>query len=153
MTDLDPLRTFPVCVIVRASGATTSLPNIIQGTPFMLVPDFEAAIDFMVNVLGFAVGVRMSDYAYVSRESAGLRMMEAGSGNPFQPGTRRFAYYFDCQDVDALYADLKPKLDGLFREDVHGPSDKTYGQRELLVLAPDGNLIVFGHAIHRDLPA
>ena len=27
------------------------------------------------------------------------------------PGNRRFAYYFDCRDVDALYAELKPKLD------------------------------------------
>ena len=29
----------------------------------------------------------------------------------------------------------------------HGPADKPYGQRELLVLAPDGNLIAFGHSI------
>jgi hypothetical protein len=30
---------------------------------------------------------------------------------------------------------------------VHGPADKPYGQRELLVLAPDGELIVFGMAV------
>lgn len=126
------------------------MANITQVTPFMLVPDLAVALDFVVDVLGFGVDFRMGDYAYVSRESAGLRMMESGPGNPFQPGTRRFAYYFDCLDVDALYADLKPKLDRLPREDVHGPSDKPYGQRELLVLAPDGNLIAFGHALHRD---
>jgi len=49
--------------------------------------------------------------------------------------------------VDALYAELKPKLDLLPRGDVHGPADKEYGQRELALLAPDGNLIVFGHSI------
>jgi catechol 2,3-dioxygenase-like lactoylglutathione lyase family enzyme len=129
------------------------MANITQVAPFMLVPDLVRALDFMVDVLGFAVDFRTGDYAYVSRESAGLRMMESGPGNPFQPGTRRFAYYFDCRDVNALYADLKPKLGGLPRDDVHGPSDKPYGQRELLVLAPDGNLIVFGQAIHRDLSA
>lgn len=122
------------------------MANITQVTPFMLVPDLATALDFMVDVLGFGLDFQMGDYAYVSRESAGLRMMEAGPGNPFQAGTRRFAYYFDCRDVDALYADLKPKLNGLPREDVHGPSDKPYGQRELLVLAPDGNLIAFGQA-------
>jgi hypothetical protein len=79
-------------------------------------------------------------------------MMEAGPGDPFQTGTRRFAYYFDCRDVDSLYAELKVKLDGLPAGDVHGPADKPYGQRELLVLAPDGNLIVFGQEI-RDAAA
>lgn len=124
------------------------MPNMIQGTAFMLVPRLEEAVAFMTAVLGFGIDVRMRDYAYVSREGVGLRMLEAGPGNPFQPGTRRFAYYFDCRDVDALYAELKPRLDELPRGDVHGPADKPYGQRELLILAPDGNLIAFGHAIN-----
>jgi catechol 2,3-dioxygenase-like lactoylglutathione lyase family enzyme len=121
--------------------------NIVQVTPFMHVPDLEAALAFMTGTLGFQVDFRQSNYAYVSREGAGLRMLEAGPGDPFQPGTRRFAYYFDCRDVDALHAELKPKLDALPAGDVHGPADKPYRQRELLVLAPDGNLIAFGQAI------
>ncbi len=122
----------------------------MQVTPFMLVPRLDEAITFMTEVLGFSLDFRMSDYAYVSREGAGLRMLEAGRGNPFQPGTRRFAYYFDCRDVDALYSELRPKLDTLPPEDVHGPADKHYGQRELLVLAPDGNRIALGQAIAVD---
>lgn len=121
--------------------------NIVQVTPFMHVPDLEAALAFMTGTLGFAVDFRLANYAYVSREGAGLRMLEAGPGDPFRPGTRRFAYYFDCRDVDALYAQLKPRLDELPDGDVHGPADKPYNQRELLVLAPDGNLIAFGQAI------
>jgi catechol 2,3-dioxygenase-like lactoylglutathione lyase family enzyme len=123
--------------------------NIFQVTPFMHVPDLEAALAFMSGTLGFGVEFRMGNYAYVSREGAGLRMLEAGPGDPFQPGTRRFAYYFDCRDVDALYAQLKSRLDELPDGDVHGPADKPYNQRELLVLAPDGNLIAFGQAIIR----
>jgi catechol 2,3-dioxygenase-like lactoylglutathione lyase family enzyme len=123
------------------------MANMIQGTAFMLVPNLEEALEFMTAVLGFAVDVRMRDYAYVNREGVGLRIMEAGPGNPFQPGTRRFAYYFDCRNVDALYAELRTKLDRLPRGDVHGPADKPYGQRELLILAPDGNLIAFGQAL------
>jgi catechol 2,3-dioxygenase-like lactoylglutathione lyase family enzyme len=124
--------------------------NIIQVTPFMLVPDLEKAVAFMIDILGFRVDYRQPGYAYVSREGAGLRMMEEGPGNSFQPGTRRFAYYFDCRDVDALYAQLKPKLDTLPPRDVHGPADKPYRQRELLVLAPDGNLIAFGHGLRAE---
>jgi catechol 2,3-dioxygenase-like lactoylglutathione lyase family enzyme len=121
--------------------------NIIQVTPFMHVPDIEAALGFMTGTLGFRIDYREANYAYVSRDGAGLRMMECGPGNAFQPGNRRFAHYFDCRDVDALNAELKPKLDALPKADVHGPADKPYRQRELLVLAPDGNLIAFGQAI------
>jgi catechol 2,3-dioxygenase-like lactoylglutathione lyase family enzyme len=121
--------------------------NIFQVTPFMHVPDLDEALEFMTGTLGFTVDYRETNYAYVSREGAGLRILEAERGDPFQPGNRRFAYYFDCRDVDALHAELRPKLDALPKGDVHGPADKPYRQRELLVLAPDGNLIAFGQAI------
>lgn len=62
-------------------------------------------------------------------------------------GNRRFAYYVEVRDVDALHAGLEPKLDTLPAGDVKGPIDQSYGQRELLILAPDGNLIVLGQAI------
>ena len=77
------------------------MANIMQVTPFMLVPKLDDAIEFMTDVLGFAVDYREPGYAYVSREGAGLRMMEEGPGNPVQPGTRRFAVAFDGHD-DAL---------------------------------------------------
>jgi catechol 2,3-dioxygenase-like lactoylglutathione lyase family enzyme len=121
--------------------------NFIQITPFMIVPDVDKALPFFNDILGFKTLLRYPDHAYVHRETAGFRIMSAGPGNPFQPGTRRFAYYVDVEDVDALYAELKPRLDALPKGDVHGPADKSYGQRELLILAPDGNLIAFGHAI------
>jgi hypothetical protein len=46
--------------------------------------------------------------------------------------------------------ELKPKLDILPPQDVHGPADKPYSQRELLVLAPDGNLVAFGQSVRQD---
>jgi hypothetical protein len=64
-----------------------------------------------------------------------------------RPAIDASAYYIDVRDVDQLYLELKPKLDSLPQGDVYGPVNQTYGQRELLVLAPDGNLIVFGQAI------
>jgi catechol 2,3-dioxygenase-like lactoylglutathione lyase family enzyme len=123
------------------------MSNFIQITPFLLVPDLEKALAFFNDILGFKTFVQHQDYAYLHRETAGIRILKEGPGNRFQPGTRRFAYYVDVRDVDALYEELKPKLDTLPKGDVHGPADKPYGQRELLVLAPDGNLIAFGQAI------
>ena len=125
------------------------MDNFIQITPFMHVPDIDAAIAFFTDVLGFETLFRMDDYAYLEREGVGIRMLQNRGDDGAPPGNRRFAYYIDVRDVDALYAELKPKLDALPPRDVHGPADKPYNQRELLVLAPDGNLIAFGQAITR----
>lgn len=123
------------------------MPNVIQITPFMHVADLERALAFFNDVLGFETRFRATDYAYVQRESAAIRILESHGAEGAPPGNRRFAYYVDVRDVDALYVELKPRLDALPAGDVHGPEDKPYGQRELLVLAPDGNLIAFGQAI------
>lgn len=121
--------------------------NFRQVTPFMHVPDIGAAIAFFEEVLGFRTHVRMSDYAYLHRETVGMRILQNRGSDGAPPGNRRFAYYVDVEDVDALHAELKAKLERLPAGNVHGPADKPYGQRELAILAPDGNLIVFGHAI------
>ncbi len=121
--------------------------NFIQITPFMHVPELGAALSFFNDVLGFKTLFRESDYAYIEREGCGIRMLQNHGQDGAPPGNRRFCYYVDVRDVDALYAELKPKLDQLPPRDVHGPADKPYRQRELLVLAPDGNLIAFGQAI------
>ena len=123
------------------------MSNFIQITPFMHVTDIERALTFFTDTLGFRVLFRQSNYAYIHRETVGFRLLEQDGPDGAPPGNRRFAYYIDVHDVDRLYAELKPKLDLLPKGDVHGPADKPYGQRELLVLAPDGNLIAFGHAI------
>jgi len=126
------------------------MSNFRQITPFMHVQDLDGALRFFTDILGFEVLLHFRDYAYVHRETVGFRILKQEGSDGAPPGNRRFAYYIDVRDVDALYAEMKPKLDTLPPGDVHGPDDKSYGQRELLVLAPDGNLIAFGHAIEGD---
>ena len=116
----------------------------------MHVDDVDRAVAFFTGILEFKMGLRFEDYAYIYRENVAFRMLQNRGSDGAPPGNRRFAYYIDVRDVDALYAELKPKLDTLPPHDVHGPADKPYGQRELLVLAPDGNLIAFGQAIAKD---
>jgi catechol 2,3-dioxygenase-like lactoylglutathione lyase family enzyme len=124
------------------------MSNFIQVTPFMHVQDIESALAFFTGILGFEVPHRdCSSYAYVHRETVAFRILEQHGPDGAPPGNRRFAYYIDVRDVDQLYAELKPKLDTLPKGDVFGPVNQPYGQRELLVLAPDGNLIAFGQAI------
>jgi catechol 2,3-dioxygenase-like lactoylglutathione lyase family enzyme len=122
------------------------MSNFVHVTPFMHVQNIEQALTFFTNILGFEVWFRMTDYAYIQRETVGFRILES---NEAPPGNRRYAYYIDVRDVDQLYAELKPKLDTLPVGDVEGPVNQDYGQRELLVLAPDENMIAFGQAIKK----
>jgi catechol 2,3-dioxygenase-like lactoylglutathione lyase family enzyme len=121
--------------------------NFIQVTPFINVASLDEALAFFCDLLGFEVRYRMDDYAYVHRETVGVRLFESAEDVAARPGDARFAYYVDVLDVDALYAELKPRLDALPSDRVQGPLDQPYGQRELVLLAPDGNLIVFGQLI------
>jgi hypothetical protein len=62
----------------------------------------------------------------------------ADAGDIPGAGTAAFRYYIDVEDVDRLYAELKSKIDALWKGQVHGPVNQEYGQREFMVVAPDG---------------
>ena len=123
--------------------------NIVQTTQFMHIPiaEFDAAVGFFREVLGFNEHRHVRDYAYLERDGCGIRIWGREDAADAPRGVRNFRYYFDVRDVDALYAELKPKLDKLPKGDVHGPADKPYHERELLVLAPDGDLVCFGQRL------
>lgn len=123
------------------------MANLYRITPFMHVPDIEAALHFFVERLGFACRFRSGGYAYVEREAAAFRLLENIGDDGAPPGNRRFCYYIDVEDLDAVLTELKPRLADLNDGDTHGPVEQIYGQREFMIVAPDGNLLVFGQDI------
>ncbi|MDP9040064.1 MAG: VOC family protein [Acidobacteriota bacterium] len=125
------------------------MSNILQITPFMHVADVENAVRFFVEVLGFTAYIEGPSYAYVQREAAGMRILRASTSPGEIPGagTCAFRYYIDVKDVDAIYAEIKPKVEAWPGSRLHGPVNQPYGQREVMVLAPDGDLVVFGQEI------
>lgn len=123
--------------------------NIRQITPFMHVRKMADAKAFFVDLLGFSIPYEEPGYAYFERDGIAVRALQRDENDTDGGGNRAFRYYVDVQDVDAIYRELKPKLDRLSHGDVHGPSDKPYNQRELCILAPDGDVFVFGAPILR----
>lgn len=122
--------------------------NTYQITPFMHVVDIDGAVRFFVDVLGFRPVINGGGYAYLDREGAGLRLL-GHKNDPEEVGTahRGYAYYIDVRDVGVVLEQIGPQLAQLPKEDVSGPVDQPYGQREIMIRAPDGNLVVFGQAI------
>lgn len=122
--------------------------NTLQITPFMHVRDCQAAIRFLVETLGFTAIVDEGQYAYLEREGAGLRVL--GHQNALEVAGKchgGFAYYIDVRDVGLVVEQLGSRLATLAQHDVQGPVDQPYGQRELMIRMPDGNLLVFGQPI------
>ncbi len=97
--------------------------NIVQTTQFMHIPiaEFDAAVEFFREVLGFNEHRHVRDYAYLERDGCGIRIWGREDAADAPRGVRNFRYYFDVRDVDALYAELKPKLDKLPKGDVAWP--------------------------------
>lgn len=122
--------------------------NTLQITPFMHVKDCEAAVRFFVDVLGFTPLVSSGGYAYVEREGAGLRILGHENDDEAVPSSHGgFAYYIDVRNIETVLQELGPNLARLPEGQVKGPVDQPYGQRELMIRAPDGNVLVFGQAI------
>lgn len=120
--------------------------NTLQITPFMHVADVGAAVAFL-ETLGFVALVHDRRYAYVEREGAGIRVQWHDDLAELDARHGGFAYYIDVRDLALVEQQLATALATLPAGDVHGPVDQSYGQRELMIRAPDGNLLVFGQAI------
>lgn len=118
---------------------------IHQVTPFLHVPDMEAALDLLTRVLRFEVLYTEANYRYLQWGPVGLRVLE----EPGRPrGDRaRLTVYVDVDDVDALFAALQPGLASLPAGDVVGPMDEPWRQRELHVRLPDGDWLAFGQPV------
>src|ERR1043165_2059310 len=122
------------------------MPKMRDVTPFLRVPSIDRAVAFFTDTLGFQLGFLGGGYAHVWRDGVAFRMIE---DEPFPVrGEGRYTSYVDVEDVDGLWAELKPKLDLLPPDDVCGPPfDQDYGQREFWVKGPDGEIIGFGQGI------
>ncbi len=121
--------------------------NFLQVTPFMHVSDIAKTVRFFTDRLGFRATFEVDSYAYVERETVAFRML-LDEKKPAL-GDRRILYYVDVTDVDAVVAELGPKLADLPEHHVFGPVDQEYGQREYMVRLPDGMVLCYGAAIRK----
>jgi catechol 2,3-dioxygenase-like lactoylglutathione lyase family enzyme len=122
------------------------MSNFIQITPFLNVRNVDSTVAFFTDILGFTALFQASDYAYLHRETAGIRLLKQPDFIT-PPEDSQFACYIDVRDLDQLLAELKPKLDTLPQGHVKGPGNQPWGQREIMIRTPDGLDVVFGQAL------
>jgi catechol 2,3-dioxygenase-like lactoylglutathione lyase family enzyme len=121
--------------------------KVFQITPFLHVPDLEAALSFFCETLPFEVRFRQPGYAYVELAGCGLRLLEERGRRLQADGKARVAVYVDVESVDDLHAQLREVLANLPPDRVEPLMDKPWKQREFQVRLPDGDWLTFGQPV------
>lgn len=117
-----------------------------QITPFVPCSNLARQITFYRDVLGFEVGFQADNYAFLRRDAVAVRLVEVFGDVDLSHPQREGSFYIDVEDIDAVYAQMKPRLDALPSERVRAPFDQDYGQREFHVADEDCTLVFFGEA-------
>lgn len=125
------------------------MPHLKQITPMVPVTSLAKSCGFFENVLGFQTTFHADNYAFLRRDSVAIRLLEVDAGIDLHQPERQQSCYIDVVGIDALYAELEPKLSKLPKGRVRAPFDQDYGQREFHVIDEDALLIFFGEAISR----
>lgn len=118
-----------------------------QITPFVPCTSLDAQITFYRDILGFAVGFRADNYAFLKRDAAAIRLVEVSPEVDLKHPEREGSFYIDVEGLDDVYETMRPALGTLPEGRVRGPFDQEYGQREFHVTDEDCTLVFFGEAV------
>jgi uncharacterized glyoxalase superfamily protein PhnB len=144
-----------VLVNERARGGAEMSLRIGGFTTLLQVFDMPASLAFYRDVLGFTVASEVPDdgqcdWAMLTLHGSDLMLntaYEAHDRPPAPDSARTAAHkdvslFFDCEDVDAVYAYLRER-DVV----VDAPTIADYGMKQLYLTDPDGYEICFQHPV------
>lgn len=123
--------------------------------PELLVVDISISLDFWLSALGFAIAYQRPEqgFAYLERPEGAQVMLCQRSGNwetaPLElPFGRGVMFQIWVADVDAIAATLESLKLPLYagpREVWRRYGDREGGRREIVVLDPNGYLVMLAH--------
>jgi catechol 2,3-dioxygenase-like lactoylglutathione lyase family enzyme len=78
------------------------------------VTDVETTVRFYCDVLGFRCANRFEGWASLQRDSAEIMLSLPNEHLPFQKSLFTGSFYFHSDDVDALWAQLRERIDVVY---------------------------------------
>ena len=109
--------------------------------PMLRTKDLSGTVAFWTGRLGFTCdGVSEEDgWASLSRDGVGLMIAMPNAHVPFETAGFTGSFYFTVDDVAALWAGLKDRVEIAYpMEDFH------YGMREFAIYDNNGYMLQFG---------
>ena len=123
-------------------------PRLREIVPLLFVDDITACVSFYVDILGFAIQRKWEPdgklaWCRLGRDSASLMLQKAcDEDGPADTRGRGIGFYFNCDNIDALYAEFTSR--GL---QAAPPKAAYYGEKQLTLRDPAGYNITFQSAI------
>jgi uncharacterized glyoxalase superfamily protein PhnB len=119
-------------------------PRVREIVPLLFVDDMAACVSFYVDILGFELQRKWEPdgnlaWCRLGRDGASLMLQKAcdEDGPPDARG-RGIGFYFNCDNIDALYAEFASR--GL---QAAPPKPAYYGEKQLTLRDPAGYNITF----------
>ena len=124
-------------------------PVIERAATIVPVSNVAATVDFYAEVLGFERRFVSNDggFAIVSHEGAAIQFLATDDPEALRATATNISIYLWVRGLDALYKQLRGRLEQLPDGRVRPPFDQSYGMREFHVKDPDGCLLFFGEDI------
>ncbi len=110
----------------------------------LAVNDFDSAVKYFVEKLGFALDKTIGGWAFLHLDSFYLMVGDCRGEAPARDTNNHSLFaYVNCEEIDELYRQYQEN--GVeFNQKI---ADKPWGLREFGVETPEGHRIMFGQSI------
>jgi catechol 2,3-dioxygenase-like lactoylglutathione lyase family enzyme len=121
------------------------MPKLTDLRPMLYTADLDATVAFYVETLGFMLDERNDEWGWasLSRDHVALMISKPNAHTPFAAAKFTGAFYFNTDDVDTTWAELKDKANVCY-----GLETFEYGMREFAIYDNNGYLLQFGQPTH-----
>jgi uncharacterized glyoxalase superfamily protein PhnB len=112
--------------------------------PMLWTENLQETVDFYVDVLGFVCDELNDDWGWasLSKDDVDLMVARPNEHTPYDKIGFTGSFYFNTDDVDALWPKLKDKA-----RLCYGIENFEYGMREFAIYDNNGYLLQFGQEI------
>lgn len=106
--------------------------------------NLKGTVDFYTKTLGFSCDEINEDWGWasLSKDDVSLMFSHPNAHTPFEKIGFTGSFYFNTDDVDALWAELKDKANISY-----GIENFEYGMREFAIYDNNGYMLQFGQEI------
>jgi len=112
--------------------------------PLLFVDDIQSCVDFYIHKLGFSMEMKWEPggklaWCRLRRDQSAIMLQQAcAEDGPANQRGRGIGFYFNCDDVNAMYADVLAR--GL---KVDPPKAAHYGENQLSLRDPGEYSLIF----------